>query len=156
MPAALLYENVGFQGYVFGVENGQNIPVIPPPMGSGDGQASSMYVYGPQWITFWEAHNYNPGDDSLWIHPPRQGYMWVLDNLHRLCRPHGTNHWGDRIRGVSFSGAPTGSNENRTVINANGSVICGNRLFSMEEFQKEFGVTIEMVSLKSELVPEGE
>jgi hypothetical protein len=153
MLAALLYEHSNYGGYTFGVEYGQNYPALAPPIGSGSGQASSMYIYGPQWITFWESPNYHEGDDSLWVHPPPIGYIWTFDDLHRLNRPHGNNHWGDRIRCISFSGAPTGSNENRTIVRADGSVISGDRLFTSDEIARDRGCLISLVSLNSSLVP---
>src|SRR4051794_6098168 len=98
MLAAILFENIDFGGIPYNVNEGDQIPVIPPPMGAGDGQASSMKVYSSQWITFWESPNFDAGDDSLWIEPAGAGLFWNVANLHRLGRPHGTNHWGDRIR----------------------------------------------------------
>jgi len=146
MLAALLFENVGFQGAIYAVYEGASIPAIPPPMGSGDGQTSSMKVYNfTFWITFWESPNFNEGDDSLWIAPSGNGMFWPLDNLHTLRRPHGNNHWGDRIRAVSFSGPPTGSNENRTIIHPDGSVSVGGDLVR--------GSRLTPTSLESKLFP---
>lgn len=153
MLAALLYEHINYAGYTYPVNDGENLPAIPPPMGADHGQASSMYVYSPQWITFWESPNYDQGDDSLWIAPPKPGHRWEFANLHQLGRPHGTNHWGDRIRCVSFSGGPTGSNENRTVVHEDGRVSIGSNRFTARELSEKFGITVQQVSLYSELVP---
>jgi len=153
MLAAILFENINFDGYVYTVNEGDHTSVIPPPMGSGDGQASSMKVYSSQWITFWESPNFDEGDDSLWIEPAGVGFFWSIPNLHTLGRPHGTNHWGDRIRGVSFSGPPTGSNENRTIIHQDGTVTIGNSLLTAQEAQTRFGFALRPVSLNSTLVP---
>ena len=126
MPlAARLFENTPPGGRTLDVSVGENIPVIPPPLG---GQASAVFIYGPQWITFWESPNYDAGDDQFWAAPPPNGYHWEITDLHRLYRPHGNNHWGDRIKGVSFSGPPTGDNENRTILHPDGTVTSGKTL----------------------------
>jgi hypothetical protein len=124
MIAATLYENVDFGGRAFDVNTGENVPVIPPPLSRG---TSSVHVYYG-WITFWESQNYDSGDDQLWVAPPKPGYLWVFANLHTFYRPHGNNHWGDRIWAVSFSGAPTGDNDNRTIVYPDGHVTNGNNL----------------------------
>ena len=121
--AATLFENIGFQGRTLDIQDGNQVPALPPPVGNQ--QASSIYVFGPQWITFWESTNY--GDDSLWVAPPPAGRYWRLDNLHTLGRPHGNNHWGDRISAVAFSGPPSGSNEDRTIIWPDGHGTVGDR-----------------------------
>src|SRR3989442_6746964 len=124
MPtAATMFENVEYGGRAFDVNDGDNIPLIPPPLG---GNASSLYVYGPHWVTFWESPFYNAGDDQLWVAPPPAGQYWLFHNLHEFYRPHGNNHWGDRIKCVSFSGEPTGDNDNRTIVHSDGSVTNGN------------------------------
>jgi hypothetical protein len=124
MPvAAVLFENVDQGGRSFSVNDGENVPLIPPPLG---GQGSSIYVYGPHWITFWESAFYNAGNDQLWVAPPPAGQYWIFHNLHTFYRPHGNNHWGDLIKSVSFSGEPVGDNDNRTIVHPNGSVTNGN------------------------------
>lgn len=153
MLAAILSENINFNGFPYSVNEGEQIPLIPPPMGSGDGQASSMKVYSTQFITFWESPNFDEGDDSLWIESAGAGFFWSIPNLHTLGRPHGNNHWGDRIRGVSFSGPPTGSNENRTIIHHDGTVTIGDNLLTAQEVETRFGFALRPVSLDSTLVP---
>lgn len=117
-----LYENIGYGGRIF-QDVDQNVPVIPPPL---NGQGSSLVLISNVWVTYWETANYDEGDDSLWIEPRSNGY--AIANLHILGRPHGNNHWGDRIKAISMSGAPTGSNENRTIVHADGSVTVGDTL----------------------------
>jgi hypothetical protein len=156
MLAAILFENINIDGFRYTVNEGEQIPIIPPPMGSGDGQTSSMEIFSTQWITFWESPNFDEGDDSLWIEPAGIGRFWQIDNLHILGRPHGTNHWGDRIRAVSFSGPPTGSNENRTIIHADGTVTVGKQLLTAEDAKAKLGFVLRPVSLNSTLVPAGQ
>ncbi|MGH9760135.1 MAG: hypothetical protein ACREDR_31800, partial [Blastocatellia bacterium] len=144
MPNSILYENVDMGGRRFVVRDGENIPVIRPPL---DGSASSLETWGAGWVTFWESINFDAKDDQLWIEDPANGDGWYIPNLHKLPRPHGNNHWGDRIRGVSHSGAPTGSNENRTIIHANRTVTVGNRHFTASE--KEYSeLGLEVLSLE--------
>lgn len=135
MPAAILWVNVNESGPSYPINDGQNIPMLPPPIGPR--QASSIEVFGPHWITFWESPNYDAGDDSLWIAPPPAGRMWKLDDLTNVPRPHGNNQWNDRIDGVSFSGAPTGSNENRTIIWADGHITVGNDGDAVSRIEQE-------------------
>src|SRR5262245_52761230 len=105
--AAVMWLDIGFAGApTFEIQQGQNTSAIAPPMGADDGQGSSMIVPSSTWITFWELPNFDGGGDSLWIESAGPGFQWRLDNLHQLRRPHGNNHWGDRIRAVSFSGPP--------------------------------------------------
>jgi hypothetical protein len=138
---AIIYEHVNFGGRTFDVIG--DTPVIPPPMGSGDGQASSLRIFGPEWVVFWETVNYDEGDDQLWIAPPPSGRMWELSNLHILPRPHGNNIWGDRIRAVSLSNSgPTGDNDNRLILNPDGTWTCG---FSVKELK--FKNRVEMPKL---------
>lgn len=127
MDGVLMFPDVGFTGgFKLEIRTGEAWPTLPPPMGAADGQASSMYVCSAQWAVFWESPNFDEGDDSLWVAPVGPNYQWNLDNLHTIGRPHGTNHWGDRIRGVSFTPVgPTGSNENRTIINGDGTISVG-------------------------------
>jgi hypothetical protein len=146
--AAQLYENVDFGGRAFHVESGQHVAVIPPPIGSGDGQASSIHITADQWIVFWEAKNYDEGDDQLWIAPPPAGTRWALSDLHDLPRPHGNNHWGDRILAVSFPGGPpTGNNENRTIVHPDGTITVGNFAeFSLQYAPASAGHTMGLVA----------
>jgi hypothetical protein len=148
MPiAATMFENVDFGGTPFNVNNGENIPVLPPPMGNGDGQASSLHIFGPQWITFWESPFYDQGDDQLWIAPPPAGFYRYIKNLHGLFRPHGNNHWGDRIRCVSFSGAPSGDNDNRSIWHPDGHWTHGNSLLFSKEGVLSFQNSKDKTSL---------
>jgi hypothetical protein len=121
--AARLFENVNYGGRALDIQDGYSSPQLPPPIGNQ--QASSIQVFCQEWITFWESTNY--GDDSLWIAPPSPGHYWPIPNLHILPRPHGNNHWGDRIAAVAFSGPPSGSNEDRTIVWPDGHITVGNR-----------------------------
>ncbi len=124
MVAATLYENVDFGGRAFDINVGESIPVIPPPLSRG---TSSIRVYFG-WITFWESQGYNAGGDQLWVAAPPAGKMWSFPNLHGFHRPHGNNHWGDRIWAVSHSHEPLGDNDNRTIVHPDGHVTNGNSL----------------------------
>lgn len=125
MAKVTLFEDINFGGEKFEIND--NIAAIPPFMGSGDGQASSVVIQTNEWVVLWENVNYQEGEDQFWIAPPGIGYQWNLDNLHEYPRPHGNNHWGDRIRCVAFPGRPpSGSNENRTILQADGSITVGN------------------------------
>jgi hypothetical protein len=116
--SATLWQNDHFTGQGFDIPDSISVPVIPPPLHRG---AKSLKVSGTQWMTFWESDNYNTGDDSLWIAPGH----WTLEYLGNVGRPHGNNHWGDRISAVSFSGPPQGSNENRTIVHEDGHITVG-------------------------------
>jgi hypothetical protein len=121
--SATLWQNDHFGGAGFDIPDSIPIPVIPPPLHRG---AKSLRMAGTQWMTFWESDNFDTGDDSLWIAPPGAGFAWNLEYLGNVPRPHGNNHWGDRISGVSFSGSPTGDNDNRTIIHEDGHITVGN------------------------------
>ena len=113
----ILYQDVNFGGWSDIVNDGQNIPVLPPPY---DNNASSMKVDIPYWVTLWESPNYNQSDDQFWIETAGPGYHWEFPNLHTTWRPHGSNHWGDLISAVSFSGAPTGDTDNQIILYSDG------------------------------------
>ncbi len=149
MSKVILYENVDFGGFPYGIDT--NTPVIPPPMGSGDGQASSIHIYTNEWVTFWEGINFNQGNDQLWVAPPGPGYVWNFKNLHTLCRPHGNNRWGDRIRGVSFPGTgPSGDLDNILIVNSDGS-LAGNTHACNKKSAIE--IDVEKLSILSKLIP---
>jgi hypothetical protein len=105
---ATVYRNVGFGGEAVDITS--NTAQLPSPL---NGEVSSLKVDNEnlKWTVFWESENFDEGDDQLWIQGPR-----TIANLHTLHRPHGNNHWGDRIKAVSFSAdGPQGDNDNRTV-----------------------------------------
>ena len=143
--AAILYKDINYGVPSLPIEEGFNQYELPPPWGQQI--ASSMKVFSGQWITFWESTGY--GDDQLWIAPPPSG-GWGFPNLHAYPRPHGhagQDHWGDRIAAVSFTGPPTGSNSDRTIVWSDGSVTIGRILrrtpegiwtIQEEEFRREF------------------
>ena len=104
----ILFENVDFGGRSWEVTQ---------TTGSFSGwqnrSASSIRVQGfgdNDWNAFFETAN-NSGDDQLYL----QG-NGELNNLHTIARPHGNNHWGDRISQVQVAVAPSGSNENQTIL----------------------------------------
>jgi len=150
MAKVILYEHVDYGGLAYAID--ANTPVIPPPMGQGDGQASSIHIYTNEWVTFWEGKDFDPGNDQLWVAPPGQGYQWNFANLHTQlsCRPHGNNHWGDRIRGVSFPGTgPLGSLDNILIVKADGSF--GGNTHACQE-KLAIDLDIEKISLRSKLI----
>jgi hypothetical protein len=105
---ATIYRNVAFGGEALDITS--NIPELPSPLYR---EVSSLKVENEntKWVVFWESKNFDDGDDQLWIQGSR-----TIKNLHTLRRPHGNNHWGDRIEAVSFSDVgPQGDNDNRTV-----------------------------------------
>lgn len=109
VPKATIWEDADFGGR--SLEIFESHPLLPFPF---EFTASSLQVnlQPGEWIVFWEAREYDAKDDQLWISGSRS-----IANLHLLRRPHGKNHWGDRIRAISLPpGGPTGSNENRTVL----------------------------------------
>ena len=125
LPKLNLYEHINFGGWEYAIND--SIPALPPPVGSGDGQASSVRIYTNEWVILWENVNYDEGEDQLWIAPAGAGFGWEIDNLHDIRRPHGNNHWGDRIRCVAFPGSgPSGDNDNRTIVHEDGHVTTGN------------------------------
>lgn len=94
-PHIILYENVDFGGRQYRI----NIPTqgCLIPDGWANGYASSLEIKGTNatdWCLFYETPS-NVGDDMLWVQGPGK-----LRNLHAIERPHGNNHWGDRIRGI--------------------------------------------------------
>lgn len=121
MPTVLLFENANFGGRAHTVTADSG--TLPPPL---DGAASSLTTDHPGWTIFWESQNFDARDDSLWVEGARAQGDPNLKNLHTLPRPHGSKHWGDRIRGVSFSAnGPDTNNDNRTIYRANGQITSG-------------------------------
>jgi hypothetical protein len=121
----VLYEDINFAGAVSSIND--SISSIPPPMGSGDGQASSVKIFTNEWVVLWENVNYQEGEDQLWIAPAGDGFGWEIADLRQVPRPHGNNNWNDRIRCVAFPGrGPTGDNDNRTIITDEAHVSVGN------------------------------
>lgn len=109
MKKVTLFVDAGFSGASYEVTT--DIPRLPPGI---DSEVSSIKIEGlaeGEFVVLWETKDYSQGDDSLWIEGNGQ-----LENLHRLVRPHGNEHWGDRASAISFQAAPSGSTENRTVI----------------------------------------
>lgn len=108
MGKITLYENVGFTGRAWEV-----IQTTGQFQDWQNRSASSLKVEGfrdDDWNAFFESAN-NYGDDQLYL----QG-NGELANLHTLARPHGNNHWGDRISQVQIGVAPAGDNDNQTIL----------------------------------------
>lgn len=113
-PKVVMYEHAGYQGESLVVET--NLPALPPPFnntqGSLNGTASSLKVNFSGWVVFYEGRDFNDGKDQLWIQGPT-----TISDLSKLHRPHGNNHWGDRILSVSFPGhPPQNAKSNYTII----------------------------------------
>lgn len=135
MAKVTLYQDINFAGYTYDIND--NTPVIPPPMGGDNPQASSIRIYTNEWVTFWESPNYDQGDDQLWVAPPGNGRMWIIPNLPGFWRPHGNNNWNDRIKGVSFPGqGPSGDLDNIVILNADGSLSGNLGLLAEEELER--------------------
>ncbi|MEO6727195.1 MAG: hypothetical protein ABIU20_08110 [Blastocatellia bacterium] len=114
LPKIVVFEHANYQGAALDLNT--NTSLLPPPLGSKEGgkhgNVSSLKVNVKGWVVFWEGKEYNEGEDQLWVEGPA-----VISDMSKLHRPHGNNHWGDRIRSVSFaSGPPTGDNNRRTII----------------------------------------
>lgn len=114
LPKVVVYDNADYNGESLTIN--ETLSVLPAPLGttaSGQhGKVSSIKITTKGWVVFWEGKNFNEGDDQLWVEGPA-----VISDLAKLHRPHGNNHWNDRILAVSFSTAPpTGNNKNRTII----------------------------------------
>jgi hypothetical protein len=151
--------DVTFVGNRIAIPEGSDAAPLPAPWSNGSGEASSLILAGPtrSWAVLWETSK-NSGDDSLWIAPIPDGWAFMLWSLHTgtgsgfppgmLDRPHGNNHWGDRIRGVTWTpNPPSGDNDNRTILWPNGHQ-CGNGRYLL-------GRGIGFTSLKSDgtLIP---
>lgn len=113
-PKVEIFEHANYQGASLSIN--ANTSLLPPPLGSIEGgkhgNVSSIKVNIKGWVVFWEGKEYNEGEDQLWVEGPT-----VISDLSKLHREHGNNHWGDRIRSISFSSVPpTGVNNRRTVI----------------------------------------
>jgi hypothetical protein len=119
-----MYMDINYQGDFYFTF--QDVAVLPDPIRFN---ASSLQTEDNRWSVFWETIFFNPGDDQLWI----EG-AFNLPDLRILPRPHGNNHWNDRINAVSFPAqGPTGDNDNRTIIHADGHVTVGNKKLSSAE-----------------------
>ena len=113
-PKVMMWGEANYQGDLRSVN--ENLPVLPALLGTTEsgqhGKVSSLKINATGWVVFWEGKSLKEGDDQLWVEGPA-----VISDLAQLHRPHGNNHWNDRILTVSFaSSAPTGSNKNRTII----------------------------------------
>ena len=113
-PKVEIFEHANYQGTSQSIN--ANTSLLPPPLGSIEGgkhgNVSSLKVNVKGWVVFWEGKEYNENEDQLWVEGPT-----VISDLSKLHREHGNNHWGDRIRSISFSSAPpTGANNRRTII----------------------------------------
>lgn len=113
-PKVEVFEHANYQGSSLSVNT--NTSLLPPPLGSAGGgkhgNVSSLKVNVKGWVVFWEGKEYNENEDQLWVEGPT-----VISDLSKLHREHGNNHWGDRIRSISFSSTPpTGNNNRRTII----------------------------------------
>lgn len=114
LPKVMVYSEAEYKGETLIVND--NLPVLPAPLGTTEGgqhgKVSSLKIHAKGWVVFWEGKNYKESDDQLWVEGPA-----VISDLAKLHRPHGNNHWNDRILSVSFASAPpTGNNKNRTII----------------------------------------
>ncbi len=119
-PKVEIFEHANYQGASLSVNT--NTSLLPPPLGSTEGgkhgNVSSLKVNVKGWVVFWEGKEYNEREDQLWVEGPT-----VISDLSKLHREHGNNHWGDRIRSISFSSVPpTGANNRRTVISRSTTV----------------------------------
>ncbi|MBS1809586.1 MAG: hypothetical protein JST84_15610 [Acidobacteria bacterium] len=113
-PKVMMWGEANYKGESLTVN--ENLPVLPAPLGTTEngqhGKVSSLKVNSTGWVVFWEGKSFKESDDQLWVEGPA-----VISDLAQLHRPHGNNHWNDRILAVSFASAPpTGSNKNRTII----------------------------------------
>ena len=113
-PKVMLWSEANYKGESLSVN--ETLPVLPAPLGTTEGgqhgKVSSLKINTRGWVVLWEGKSFKESDDQLWIEGPAE-----VSDLAKLHRPHGNNHWNDRILAVSFSpGAPTGSNKNRTII----------------------------------------
>lgn len=114
LPKVVIYSDAEYKGETLTIN--ENLPVLPAPLGTTTGgqhgKVSSLKITTKGWVVFWEGKNFNEGDDQLWVEGPA-----VISDLAKLHRPHGNNHWNDRILAVSFGSAPPiGNNKNRTII----------------------------------------
>jgi hypothetical protein len=126
MAEVTLYEHINFVGRTYDVNT--DMDSFPDWPGTNDGQTSSIKVFRKGWVRFWEGTDWDDSNDQLWVEGPMTNNP-NLQNLHTLPRPHGNNHWGDRIRCISFPGqAPDlgdANQDNRTVVFANGRIVVG-------------------------------
>jgi hypothetical protein len=127
MGSAFLYLDInGGGGFYLAVKDEA---VLPDPIRF---RASSLETLDRRWSVFWETIFFNPDDDQLWI----EG-QWQIPNLHMLHRPHGNNHWGDRINAVSFpSEGPTGDNDNRTILHADHRITVGDKELGPDDIKR--------------------
>ena len=114
LPKVVMFGEANYKGETLTIN--ENLPVLPAPLGTTEsgqhGKVSSLKSNTKGWVVFWEGKNFNEGDDELWVEGPA-----VVSDLAKLHRPHGNNHWNDRILAVSFASAPpSGNKKNRTVI----------------------------------------
>lgn len=114
LPKVVLYGEANYKGEALTIN--ESLPILPAPLGTTEagqhGKVSSLKINANVWVVFWEGKYFNEGDDELWVEGPA-----VISDLAKLHRPHGNNHWNDRILAVSFASAPpSGKNKNRTVI----------------------------------------
>lgn len=113
-PKVIMYGDANYKGEVLTIN--ETLPILPAPLGTTEsgqhGKVSSLKINAKGWVVFWEGKNFKESDDQLWVEGPA-----VISDLAKLHRPHGNNHWNDRILAVSFaSNPPTGNNKNRTII----------------------------------------
>ena len=119
MPTKVeLFQNRDFGGARLAID--ANTPQLPLPFGNRE--TSSLKVHTREWVKFYENDNFNEDDDVLWIEGDRPDDP-NLRNLHTLPRPHGNEHWGDRILSVSFPGGPpSAETTNCTIYWKNGKI----------------------------------
>ncbi len=111
----VLWENIDFGGRSHRINLPTQGTIDLKNTGWTNRGTSSIEIVGlseGQWSCFYETSNHT-GDDMLFV----QG-SGRLRNLHTIVRPHGNNHWGDRIQGVAspVTGPSSSLNENSTRI----------------------------------------
>jgi hypothetical protein len=111
MGKITLWENTDFNGQTVEIEGGY-ITLT----GWQDKSASSIKIEGFK-STDCNAFYESSGDDgSDQLYTEGNG---AFANLHVITRPHGNNHWGDRISQVCVGKIPMGDKQNQTIFNCN-------------------------------------
>ena len=105
MPKVVLYENIGFEGSSYDVND--NIGEIPEPLKRG---TSSIRIYHNGWVAFCEDKQFIDHGDQLWVAPSGGSGFYELEKLSEIWRPHGTNNFNDLFWSVSFQ--PSGPDHN--------------------------------------------